>query len=257
MKKSLSIILALIMVLSMSTVALGYSVDVTYTGNGTTSNDPSSNTGTSDGKPSDSEGGTNSDPDGYYTITVPRDPLVPGADAQNVTLEGIWGANIRIDITADEEVTLSDGATTLDPLVVTFAPISQVGKNVYATGETLSVSSGVSVANFADGKAPAFGTWTGVVKFYVDVVELTITPSEPETISFTIGGNSYEAENGMTWGEWVGSNYNIDGYTSQANKIKQNNVMMYVSVLPDIFVKPSDEIVNDAAYILKEYNDPT
>lgn len=31
-------------------------------------------------------------------------------------------------------------------------------------------------------------------------------------ISFTIYGDSYQAEEGMTWGEWVNSQYNTDGY---------------------------------------------
>ena len=33
-------------------------------------------------------------------------------------------------------------------------------------------------------------------------------------ITFTVGGNSYEAVNGMTWGEWVNTRYNIDGFNS-------------------------------------------
>lgn len=31
-------------------------------------------------------------------------------------------------------------------------------------------------------------------------------------ISFTIDGTTYQAEEGMTWGEWVESDYNTDGY---------------------------------------------
>jgi hypothetical protein len=33
-----------------------------------------------------------------------------------------------------------------------------------------------------------------------------------ETISFTIGNKTYYAEQGMTWGEWVDSEYNTTGY---------------------------------------------
>ena len=33
-----------------------------------------------------------------------------------------------------------------------------------------------------------------------------------ELISFTIDGTSYQAESGMTWGEWCESSYNTDGY---------------------------------------------
>ena len=33
-----------------------------------------------------------------------------------------------------------------------------------------------------------------------------------QKISFTIAGTSYQAEEGMTWGEWVASSYNTAGY---------------------------------------------
>lgn len=40
-------------------------------------------------------------------------------------------------------------------------------------------------------------------------------PDEPETVSmitFTLQGHTYQAEEGMTFGEWVSSEYNIDGW---------------------------------------------
>ena len=36
---------------------------------------------------------------------------------------------------------------------------------------------------------------------------------EVSLISFTIDSTTYQAEDGMTWEEWVESDYNIDGYT--------------------------------------------
>lgn len=36
---------------------------------------------------------------------------------------------------------------------------------------------------------------------------------EEELITFTIDGTSYQAEEGMTWGEWVASDYNTGGYS--------------------------------------------
>lgn len=51
-------------------------------------------------------------------------------------------------------------------------------------------------------------------------------------ISFTIGGTAYQAEEGMTWGEWCNSEYNTSSdirvvYTGIAYYVKQgtfNNV---------------------------------
>jgi len=47
--------------------------------------------------------------------------------------------------------------------------------------------------------------------------------SEVTLISFTIGGvtimTTYQAEQGMTWGEWVASQYNTDGFRKQGDYI--------------------------------------
>lgn len=43
-------------------------------------------------------------------------------------------------------------------------------------------------------------------------------------ITFTIGGIQYQAEEGMTWGEWIEREYNTDGYyTDQWNKVLSYN----------------------------------
>ena len=39
------------------------------------------------------------------------------------------------------------------------------------------------------------------------------------TISFTIEGTSYQAEEGMTWKEWINSDYNTDGFIRLATFI--------------------------------------
>lgn len=44
------------------------------------------------------------------------------------------------------------------------------------------------------------------------VVDGTSYPPLPVIISFTIKGTSYQAEEGMTWGQWVESSYNTGGF---------------------------------------------
>ena len=41
-----------------------------------------------------------------------------------------------------------------------------------------------------------------------------------ETITFDITGEKKTAEKGMTWGEWVASEYNTDGYEVDGERIK-------------------------------------
>ena len=63
--------------------------------------------------------------------------------------------------------------------------------------------------------------------------------SNANLISFSINGNTYNAEEGMTWNKWMGSNYN----TSNA-EISGSNLRI-----------PTTDIVNysDGGYI---YNEP-
>lgn len=55
-------------------------------------------------------------------------------------------------------------------------------------------------------------------------------PNYVPIISFTIDGVSYQAEEGMTWGEWVNSEYNTDGYyiCEDLNQIKSPNTELDV-----------------------------
>lgn len=43
-------------------------------------------------------------------------------------------------------------------------------------------------------------------------------------ITFTISGTTYQAINGMTWGEWVNSTYNINGYVANTTENRVDEV---------------------------------
>lgn len=44
-------------------------------------------------------------------------------------------------------------------------------------------------------------------------ISINATPTtEPELITFSIAGITYQAEKGMTWGEWIDSEYNTGGF---------------------------------------------
>ena len=46
---------------------------------------------------------------------------------------------------------------------------------------------------------------------------------EKALISFTAEGVTYQAEEGMTWGEWIDSDYNTEGFGVSANEILAPN----------------------------------
>ena len=70
-------------------------------------------------------------------------------------------------------------------------------------------------------------------------------------ISFSMYGITYQAEEGMTFGEWVTSEYNTDGwyYPSEDSLALINprgNIIDYVDITAS--AKPTDIIENGKAY---------
>lgn len=61
--------------------------------------------------------------------------------------------------------------------------------------------------------------------------------STPTLISFTIAGTSYQAEEGMTWGEWVASSYNTGG--------------LYLDSLGYVVRSSSSHVLNGNNYVHK------
>ena len=66
-------------------------------------------------------------------------------------------------------------------------------------------------------------------------------------ISFTIDETSYQAEKGMTWGEWVDSDYNTDGWeiVGSNNIIQKGEYAVYSPGDNVNVVRPSNEIVSN------------
>lgn len=68
---------------------------------------------------------------------------------------------------------------------------------------------------------------------------------EPALIAFMISGIDYQAEEGMTWSEWVASSYNSGGYTESDGKIMRLRKFVYT---PAGSVDSSDVIVPNESY---------
>lgn len=76
-------------------------------------------------------------------------------------------------------------------------------------------------------------------------------------ISFTVDGTSYQAVEGMTWNEWLESDYNTDNYSvNLGHIIKGSNGSMYVATSGNVFVTPTDTIIGDHAYIMNMSGEP-
>lgn len=154
-----------------------------------------------------------------YTVTVPA-KMAPG-DSAFVKAEGTWNSARKLVVTADENVVLENNINTNDTktLDVTFNGINLVGDN------------NVAVANYGDGvegeaiavgniENALFGTWSGVFEYQAEIVD------NVELISFGFSPYGpweddgednvyYQAEAGMTWGEFVDSKYNPGNFSIQ------------------------------------------
>lgn len=182
MKKILSLTLAVLMVVSMIPTAFAaesYSTTVTYTAN----------------------------TEEAYEVKVPA-TLAPG-ESGNVTLSGTWDSTTRVVVTADENVVLTNQINNSDtkPLAVSFNGITLIGSNT----EGVSATETVSVAAIENA---LFGTWEGTFYYYVEVVEkrpmFSFRPPKAADDDFDLHQFSIQFEPGMTWREFVNSEYNND-----------------------------------------------
>ena len=146
-----------------------------------------------------------------YTVTIPTDVTIDGnsttISAEDVVVEK--GQYVSVTLAADNNFTVK----TTEGAELTYT-VTANGENVAPGGEILAVNPADSAAGTAnitfdiDESAIQYaGTYTGSATFTIAVKDVP-----KAMINFTIDGTSYQAEAGMTWGEWVESEYNVDGY---------------------------------------------
>lgn len=189
MKKVLSLLLVGIMVISMVPTACA---TTNYT-NGTQVQYNAEADNDNDGQPDHAEA---------WTVTVPA-LLEPGSDG-NVVARGTWASNRKLVVTADETVTLANSINANDTktLDIDFAGIELAGSNTADVSATVEVG----VAGIENA---LFGTWSGTFYYQVGMED------NVSLIEFTIDGVLYQARPGMTWNEWVISEFNVNNYFAE------------------------------------------
>ena len=197
-----------------------------------------------------------------YTVTIPETVTI-GADGteKTVSAEGVVvkkGQYVSVTLAADNNFTVK----TTEGAELTYT-VTANGEAVAAGGEILAVNpadgkTGTATITFdIDESAIQYaGTYTGTATFTIAVKDVQKT-----IINFTIHDNwsqmtsSYQAEEGMTWGEWVTSSYNTAGYTVQhyddLGDIIRYGYSVVAILVEDSYVYPSPEdvILADQEYI--------
>ena len=171
---------------------------------------------------------------GTYTGTIP------------VCVKGTLSDNQYVTVSVDTPTLTCDDGTTVTTSLS--AP-----KAEWTSAE---VAGDGTSANFAVSTELAKpGEWSGTANFGCEL------GSSVTLISFTIDGTAYQAEEGMTWGEWVESEYNTNSYTATsyyvydpAKRLTRYEYCISTSSSTKGLAKPTDGIIAAQAYLLIKIN---
>ena len=157
-----------------------------------------------------------------YTVTIPTDVTINGSSttisADDVVVEKGKYVSVSLDADNDFTVTTAQGATLTYTVTANSTAIS-AGDEILAVNPEDADNGSVTVVFAIDESAIQYaGTYTGTATFTVAVKDAPVT-----IINFTLDTSyigqyvsglttNQQAEAGMTWGEWVESEYNVDGY---------------------------------------------
>lgn len=192
---------------------------------------------------------------GLSKVTVAATPLqskagTPGKVSQTFTPDdgyvGLSSFQIEAVPTQDETLGsngtfLPDEGTFFGKITVNVPPYEDVSTAAAMTAKLVAANVGnVYRATFTD------DTYT-----YGDLYEI-IQEQPTALISFTITGINYQAEDGMTWEQWVESNYNTTGCTISTYGYIMHKGLYTVRLSSgsgDIVVSKTDIIIKDGAYM--------
>ena len=191
-----------------------------------------------------------------YTVTIPETVTI-GAGGTSATVSAAdvvvnKGQYVSVTLASDNNFTVTSG----EGATLTYT-VTKGGQPVAAGGEILAVNPADSATGTAtitfdidETKIQYAGTYTGSATFTIAVKDVPVT-----IINFTIdepqlGNKTFQADVGMTWGEWVASSYNTDEYTVDDDGDVICGPYGSIIVLVEGFVvqSPDDVILADQAY---------
>ena len=179
----------------------------------------------------------------------------PTADKIYISTSG-YGDPLTYSLPSSEEftITITGGADATNPTLITW--LETYSEKPVPTNAVTVEYNGSVIAAIEGGKAASISCKDKLMRTDIVVTVPELGGADvPEwdgsytisggTISFTVGDDTYQAEDGMTWAEWVASDYNTDGYYIQGSLVMYNGG--YLSLVT-ANVAPTDTIVADAAY---------
>lgn len=209
----------------------------------------------------DPDGDGNKDNMESWTVTVPARMLPAGTG--NVIVSGAWASNRKLIVSADENVSLINDISKGDERIldVYFDGIELIGNNKASVSATKEISVEAMPSD------ALFGTWEGTFYYNVEIVNhVEILDVVIRYLSYDEEGYSqwtsktYQFEQGMSWLEWINSEYNADelkqnAYSDNIHNKEDSQYLLQVLLRYDTgepldvhTVRVSDIIVADGDY---------
>lgn len=180
---------------------------------------------------------------GSYTLVVPQTVAMTGADGTGektatipVCIKGDIGENQKVTVTTVAPVMKSAGSA--DVTATIDAP-----KTEWNRADVIVNSNEGTTSNYTVKAMLTPGEWDGTATF-----NCTLDTTTPvKTISFTVDGTSYNAEDGMTWTQFVESTYNDGAFTCDETYARYNGKTLLFD--NRTIVKNGDTIIASHEYL--------
>ena len=193
-----------------------------------------------------------------YTVTIPATVTLGETakiEVENVVVEKGKQVEVALTEANDFKVATTEGAELIYTVKNGETEVAE-GETVLAVNPKDGKTGETTLSFVAPTEIQYAGTYTGTAIFTIAVKDVQKT-----IINFTIRDNwsqmtsSYQAEEGMTWGEWVTSSYNTAGFAVQ-HFDDLGDIIRYgysvVAILGEdgyVYPSPEDLISADQEYI--------
>ena len=148
--------------------------------------------------------------DPTYTVTIPETVTI-GTDGteKTVSAEGVVvekGKYVSVTLADDNDFTVrtQQGAELSYTVTANGASVAAGGEILAVNPKDGKIGTATLTFDIDESTIQYAGTYTGTATF-------TIAVKDAPTINFTIDGTAYQAEEGMTWAEWIDSASNTIG----------------------------------------------
>lgn len=185
---------------------------------------------------------------GSYTLVVPQTVAMTGTDGTGektatipVCIKGDIGENQKVTVTTVAPVMKATGSA--DVTATVDAP-----KTEWNRADVIANSNEGTTSNYTVKATLTPGEWAGTATF-----NCTLDTTTVKTISFTIDGAAYNAEEGMTWGQWINSDYEGASHVTLSDNdvvLRDNGGTSTSSGRKINGVNDTDVIIDGEAYTL-------